>query len=58
MNNGIVLCELFQDWFDFVAIYKTQMPHVNFIKKMIWGVIEMRAHFGGTIILSQASVSL
>ena len=33
-KNGILLCGLRQDWFEFVAVYNTQMPHVNLTKKV------------------------
>ena len=33
-KNGIVLCELRQDWFEFVAMYNTQMTHANVTKKV------------------------
>ena len=34
MKNWIVLCESRQDWFEFVVMYKTCMPHVNVMKKV------------------------
>ena len=57
MNNGIVVCELRQDWFEFFAMYKTRMPHINDIKKVRWEGIEMCDIFGGTILFSRASRS-
>ena len=33
-KNGILLCGLRQDWFEFVAVYNNQMPHVNLTKKV------------------------
>ena len=34
-NNGIVLYESFQYWFDFITMYKTQISRVNIMNK-IW----------------------
>ena len=31
-KNWMVLCELHQDWFWFVAMYNNHMPHANFTK--------------------------
>ena len=33
-NNGILFCELRQGWYKFIEMYKTQMTHVNFMKKV------------------------
>ena len=33
-KNEIVLCESRQDWFEFVAMYNTQMTHANVTKKV------------------------
>ena len=32
-NTGIMLCESIHQWFEFVAMYKTQIPHANVMKK-------------------------
>ena len=56
-KNGIVLCEFHQDWFEFVAMYKTLIPHANVIKKVLWEGIELCENFGGTRLFSRASGS-
>ena len=45
-KNWIVLCELRQDWFDFVAMYKTLMTDENAMKKVQWEGIELCEIFG------------
>ena len=40
-KNSIVLCESRQDWFEFVVMYKTRMPHANFLKKLQWEGIQL-----------------
>ena len=45
-KNDIVLCELFQDCFEFVVILKNQIPHVNVMKKVWWEGIKMCEIFG------------
>ena len=40
IKNNIVLCELRQYWFEFIAIYKTEIPCVNFMNKVQWEVIK------------------
>ena len=42
-KNGVVLCESHQYWFEFGSMYKTQMPHVNVMKKFRWEVIKLCA---------------
>ena len=54
-KNSNVLCELRQDWFQFVSIYKTQMPHINVMKKVRCDGIELCAIFGGTRLFSRSS---
>ena len=56
-NNGIVLCELHQDWFEFSAMYKTQMSHENITKKFRWEGIKLCEILGGTRLFSWASGS-
>ena len=33
-NNWMVLCEFHKDFFEFLSIYKTCMPHANVTKKI------------------------
>ena len=33
-KNGILLFDFRQDWFEFVAMYNTQMTHANVTKKV------------------------
>ena len=33
-KNWIVFCKLSKDWFEFVAMYKTFIPHVHVAKKV------------------------
>ena len=40
-KNWMVLCELHQEWFQFVTIYKTCMPHVNVMDKLQWEGIQL-----------------
>ena len=47
-NNGVVLYELIQNWFEFVAMYNTQIPHENVMKKVRWEGIKLCAILGGT----------
>ena len=47
-KNGIVFCDLHQDWFEFVAMYKTRMPSVKVMKKVQWEKIELCDYFGQT----------
>ena len=35
MKNGIVLCESRQDWFEFVAMHNTLIPHANVLDILI-----------------------
>ena len=53
-NNGVVLCELIQDWFEFV----TQIPHENVMKKVRWEGIKLCESFGGTRTFSRESGSI
>ena len=57
MKKGIFLCDLRQDWFEFVTMYKNQMTHVNVIKNILWEVIELCAIFGRKRLFSQVSAS-
>ena len=54
-KNWILLCKSRQDWFYFVATYKTQIPHTNVMKKVQWEGIELFAIFGGTRMFIQAT---
>ena len=56
-KNWIVLCELRQDWFDFVAMYKTLMTDENAMKKVRWEGIKLCEIFGGARIFSRESGS-
>ena len=40
-NNWMVFYESHQDWFYFVAMYTTHMPHINVMKKLRWERIQM-----------------
>ena len=33
-KNRVVFCELYQDWFEFIEVYKTQTTRVNVKKKV------------------------
>ena len=54
-NNWILLCELHQDWFYFIAIYKTCMSNENVMKKVRWNGIQLCAIFVGTGLFSWLS---
>ena len=54
-KNMIILCESLQDLFKFIAIYHTQMTHVNFMKKVLWDGIKLYAIFGLTRLFSWVS---
>ena len=54
-KNCILLCESRQDWFDFVVMYKTRMPHANVMKKVRWEGIELCPFFGGKILFIRSS---
>ena len=56
-NNGIVLCDLRQEWFDIVAMYKTRIPNANAMKKVRWEGIKLCEIFGGARIFSRESGS-
>ena len=57
-NNGVVLCELIQDWFEFFSMYNTQIPHANNTKKVRWEGIKLCESFGGTRTFSWESGSI
>ena len=56
-KNWMMFCDSHQDWFYFVAMYNTQIPHVNLTKKFRWEGIKLCAIFGGTRLFSQESGS-
>ena len=52
-----VSCEFRQDWFGFVVMYKTRVPHVNVMKNVLWEGTKLCAIFRGKIVFSRASGS-
>ena len=47
-KNWMMFCEFHQDWFQFVAMYKTHMPHINIMKKFQWEEMQLCEIFLGT----------
>ena len=47
----MVLCESHQDWFEFVVMYKTRIPHANVMKNFGWEGIQLCAIFVGIYFL-------
>ena len=50
-NSWVVLRESLQNWFKVVAMYYTQMPRINGMKKVRWEGIKLCEKFGLTILL-------
>ena len=50
-KKWMVLCDSHQDWFYFVAMHKTRIPHANVMKKFRWERIQLCDFFAGTRLL-------
>ena len=47
-KNLVLLCELHQYLFEFVAMYKIRVLHVKFMKEVRWEGIQLCENFGVT----------
>ena len=58
MENRTAICEFFQDWFDFLLVFKSQIPQINVMKNILQGKIDQFFSLVCTIIHPQASTGL
>ena len=47
-SNWIIICELREDWFDFIVVYYYQIPCVNVMNNIWWVGIKQCVIFGKT----------